>query len=300
MVPSRSSPSKRCLWKGIEARDLSDNSRETLEEFQERFIVTAAVVDPWWKLVAVNVVVVQEVSFVVFIMYIHQWILQHEKYQESLPASNRIALIEDRLAVSIQWLLGAMLVTILGIAWGQRTSTVSTTVLNSTGATTRRTNKIQQRLIDGLLLALWLQFLSASGLLRSLTASYSTDTVERLACASMLLHVVCCDYEYANSSATINSNPRDTVPSPAAEEQTPVYYSQRPVFRGGTISLNAALFATTLLTSRFRSNATSYILFLIVLVLFCYFPISRHTFHQLYPPDRHGTSTGKLSCAMAP
>ena len=52
---------------------------------------------------------------------------------------------------------------------------------------------------------------------------------------------------------------------------------------GGTISLNAAFFATVLLISRIKSNATSYAFVSSVVTLFAFYPTSRHDIARHFP-----------------
>lgn len=59
-----------------------------------------------------------------------------------------------------------------------------------------RKDKARQRMLDSLLLAVLLRF--GASVLRSCTASYSSDTVHVLTGTGFLLHVLACDYTYAN------------------------------------------------------------------------------------------------------
>lgn len=129
----------------------------------------------------------------------------------------------------------------------------------------KKSIKVRQRLVDGILLACLLRFMSS--LLRSLTASYSSDTVQTLVIAGVLLHLFACDYSYANGQE----------PLVVASRQ------KRPPFQGGTISLNAALFSTILLVSRLRSNAASFFLVCVSIVLFAFFPVTRSAICASYP-----------------
>lgn len=57
----------------------------------------------------------------------------------------------------------------------------------------------------------------------------------------------------------------------------------RPKFLGGTVSLNAAFFATVLLISRIKSNATPYAFVSSVVTLFAFYPTSRHEIARHFP-----------------
>lgn len=136
--------------------------------------------------------------------------------------------------------------------------------------TQKRSTKVRQRLVDGLLLACLLRFMSS--LLRNLTASYSSDTVQSLVIAGLLLHLFACDYSYGNGQ-----DPLVTLKGHVTNRQG------RPPFRGGTISLNAALFSTILLVSRLRSNAAAFFLVCVSICDFGFFPLSRSAISVSYP-----------------
>lgn len=186
-----------------------------------------------------------------------------------------------------------------------------------------RKTKLRQRSVDGLLLAALLRF--CAGLLRSLTASYSSDTVQSLACAGMLLHVFACDYSYANgqtklcesdegdqssgghlSPSSDNDNGGEaetTVMSKSADSTTQQRHTQqttfrgqkrrqkRPSFLGGTVSLNAALFSTTLLVSRLHSSLSAYFFVSISIVMFAFYPTTRNAVAAAYPAATSRKST---------
>ena len=128
------------------------------------------------------------------------------------------------------------------------------------------------RLSDGLFLAIMLRFIS--GVLRTLTASYSADTVYALAISWMVVHLVACDYRYANG-LLVGETGRSAPSTSSA--------CSRPPFLGGTVSLNAAFLSTALLVSRIKSNATSYAFVSSVVTLFAFYPASRHRIAGRYP-----------------
>lgn len=125
-----------------------------------------------------------------------------------------------------------------------------------------RKTKIRHRTADGIFMAVLLRFLA--GVLRTLTASYSSDTVHALAISGFVLHLLACDYAYANGVVL-----RGSVVGP-------IDATKRPVFQGGTLSLTAAFFATTLLASRLNSNVAVYIFVSSSVVLFALYPAARH------------------------
>lgn len=137
-------------------------------------------------------------------------------------------------------------------------------VLNNNPAQARvlvtRKTKVRHRTTDGLLMAVLLRFLAA--VLKTLTASFSTDTVHALAISGFGLHVLACDYSYANGII--------------ADDHLPIDTTKRPAFQGGTLSLTAAFFATTLLASRLESNLVVYIFVSASVIFFALYPAARH------------------------
>eukprot|EP00752_Nemacystus_decipiens_P007826 g6991.t1 len=85
--------------------------------------------------------------------------------------------------------------------------------------------------------------------LRTLTVSYSDDTIYALAVTLSFLHLAFHDYSYANTTASGHFQ--------------------------GTLSLNAAIFAAVLLASRLESNEKVFGLVLFALELFAFFPLAR-------------------------
>lgn len=129
-------------------------------------------------------------------------------------------------------------------------------------AANRRKRSVQ-RFADGLLLAGILRVLSS--VLRTLTASYSSDTVSALAHGGLLAHVALCDYDHANGDDD-HANDHDDDDDDGG----------RPAFRGGTVSLNAALFSTTLLASRLSSDLHAFSFVSCSVVVFAFWPAARH------------------------
>lgn len=112
--------------------------------------------------------------------------------------------------------------------------------------------------------------LLAAGL-KALTASYSSDTVHALALGGMVVHLLCCDYSYANGLiVSAHSTPGN-------------YHGQR-----GTFSLNAALFSTTLLASRLSSNSAVYLFTSASVMVFVFYPAARHSISK-QPHAPYGT-----------
>ena len=135
--------------------------------------------------------------------------------------------------------------------------------------------KAAQRIQDGALLAILLRFVAS--VIRALTASYSTDTVELLTAISMIVHLLTCDYTYANGF----SNPMDL-----GYSKTFNTAMKRPPFLGGTLSLNAAFFATVLAVSRIQDNTHAYFFVSLAIILFAFYPFTRHAISESFPPHQ--------------
>lgn len=132
------------------------------------------------------------------------------------------------------------------------------------------------RLTDASLIAATLRLLSA--VLRTLTASYSLDTVMALSVGGMIIHFFSCDYMYANGyvhDKQLKSNNNNNNNN-SEHHHFNNKHSKRSVFYGGTVSLNSSLFSTTLLASRISSNVFSYAFLSFSVVIFAFYPAVRH------------------------
>jgi Phosphatidylinositol N-acetylglucosaminyltransferase len=203
------------------------------------------------RLCANALVVVQEIALTSYLLERHNVAMLVERGQLSAKFGARI----DR---SSQLMCVALFIVVYFSSRAER------------APAQKKSIKVRQRLVDGLLLACILRFMSS--LLRSLTASYSSDTVQSLVVAGVLLHLLACDYSYANGQ-----EPLVTLKEHDTSRQ------RRPPFQGGTISLNAALFSTILLVSRLRSNAAAFFLVCVSVVLFAFFPVTRSAISASYP-----------------
>ena len=152
----------------------------------------------------------------------------------------------------------------------QQSKILSSTATTSTTATSKKTNKLHKariyyRTIDALMIAGMLRFLSS--VLRTLTASYSSNTVMALAVGGMILHMLSCDYNFANGrNQNHHSNRSIDI----------TYENGRPLFLGGTISINSVFCSAALLSSRCPTDSSSYLFFMATVVLFAYYPEARH------------------------
>mmetsp|Transcript_31950 Transcript_31950/g.52743 ORF Transcript_31950/g.52743 Transcript_31950/m.52743 type:complete len:325 (+) Transcript_31950:188-1162(+) len=141
----------------------------------------------------------------------------------------------------------------------------------------RSRQKTRTRLLDALLLAALLRLLAA--VLKTLTASYSSDTVHALAITGMIIHLLGCDYAYANGFTTgTRQHQEEPQEQSVSTATTSLLSSQQPQepFLGGTMSLNAAFFSTTLLASRLSSNWTVHLFVSSSVTIFAFYPATRH------------------------
>jgi|AntRauTorckE5430_2_1112549.scaffolds.fasta_scaffold01564_2 phosphatidylinositol glycan class C protein len=136
----------------------------------------------------------------------------------------------------------------------------------------RKRDRLHSRSIDAILIAGILRFFSS--VLRTLTASYSSDTVTALAIGGMAGSVASADYNYANGISRFSaSKQRQELSSSYGERQ-------RQKFMGGTVSINCVFFSAALLASRLPSDTVSYVFFMWTVILFAYFPEGRYLVSQ--------------------
>lgn len=219
--------SPRCLWQNsnVGSDQQQERSAETVDDLLARFSSTPPP-RPLWDLVRGSLVVGQEFALTCLLLTRHRAAMQ----------------IED----NHQWQQVASIIVlplILILLFGEQTSTPA------------------KRACDALLLAGMLRLVSS--VLRTLTASYSSDTVYALAIAGMMVHLVSCDYRYANG----HSSKKKAI-----------------------VSLNASLFSTTLLASRLSSNATVYVFVSTSVILFAFYPAARHSIAVTQSHASLGTS----------
>ena len=239
----------RRLW--LEIGDFSSTSKEESEGFDhvdtyEAIFLTYAsrpTPKPLLLLVSHSLVLGQELILTCLLLASHRVaLLEESNLSEGLLShSNQFS---NRLTPSIFFVWVAFLLV----------------VLHNKSQYSRRA-KLQHRFTDGVCMAIFLRFLSA--VLKTLTASYSSDTVHALAILGLFLHLLACDYSYANGFSNL-------------DDETIFDTKTRPAFKGGTVSLTAVFFATTLLASRLESNATVYIFICSSMTLFALFPSARY------------------------
>lgn len=235
---------RRCpyLWQETKADKLTTTERkeETVDDLIQRFSSTPHP-RSLWILIRGSLAVGQEFALTCLLLARHRIAMKHEQDRDQWRHVTSIVLVP---------------LTLLAIFYSERTASAR--------------GKFRTRVCDALLLAGILRLLSS--VLRTLTASYSSDTVYALAITGMLVHVLACDYRYANGHMRKNA-----------------------AFAGGVMSLNASLFSTTLLASRLSSNATVYVFVSTSVILFAFYPAARHTIAVTQPHAPHGTWNPKTS-----
>jgi phosphatidylinositol glycan class C protein len=149
-------------------------------------------------------------------------------------------------------------------------STLIISVVQTRFATSQQ-YQLHHRATDFALMAVLLRFLSA--VLKTLTASYSSDTVYALSIAALFLHLLACNYAYANGWS--DHKPGNNTNDDENNSETPKM-PKRPIFKGGTLSLTSVFFATALLASRLQNNVTVYVFVCFSVILFALYPAARH------------------------
>ena len=237
------------------------------------------------ELINSTLVVGQEVSLTVIILAVHREIVTYEEGTGKMSDQNALEYIVQKSSIAMLLVYASMFIITY---YNQRALSAdseddgNSADIDKDKESSQRNHKKSKkghrrkkaivRLSDGILLAVVLRVIS--GLLRSLTASYSTDTVFALAVTGMAVHLLACDYKFANGYE------KDDGSDTASITRT---HHPRPKFLGGTVSLNAAFFATVLLISRIKSNATSYAFVSSVVTLFAFYPQSRHEISRHFP-----------------
>lgn len=311
---------RRCLWReestttsaddltNHQSNDSNNNITEEEETFESirRQFVYRPVHRTFRSICSTSVVVVQEFALTSFLLARHRLVAWMEK--DGLQRRHAMEYTEKRELQQQQWymdastcvLYGALVLTVVysAVARGDRDNErhFSNAAIHGMPAQDRRTKAIQ-RSFDAALLAVLLRFSAA--VLQSLTASYSSDTVQTLSFIGMLIHLIFCDYSYANGRDSTFAKSQVDGDSARLQMPTSFWTSARPPFQGGTVSLNAAFFATTLLVSRLRSGQSVYAFVSLSVVLFSFYPSTRHTISAKFPSSHHGTFICQNSVRVA-
>lgn len=139
--------------------------------------------------------------------------------------------------------------------------------------TQRKRDRLHNRSVDAILIAGILRLLSS--VLRTLTASYSSDTITALSVLGMICSFATADYTYLNGILVMDENEK------SHHHLSTIYtQKQRPSYLGGTISINSVVFSAALLSSRLSSETTAYIFFMWTVILFAYYPEARFLVNQ--------------------
>ena len=250
------------------------------------------------ELVNFSLVVGQEVALTMFLLAAHRLIVREESTR-SIGNRRELAretlLVVDHFGRESSIAMALVYATLLVIIYynqkalnyqydeklqkdddirtiGSSIGSMSIQRKNTTQQMGSRRKKAMVRMTDAILLAAILRL--SSGIIHTLTASYSSDTVYALSVSGMIIHLLTCDYKYANG---ISSDAGENVST------LHTFAHPRPAFLGGTVSLNALFFSTSLLVSRIESNATSYAFVSLVVTLFAFYPATRHNIAGRYP-----------------
>ena len=293
-------PSSRCLWKTPSESDDDDDENdtgdslpkeglETYDSVLSTFLATPPPPKSLSTLCSNSLVVGQEFALTCLFWARHRVTVWEEELRQSSHHNNGTEYREEQQAELQERMVQSQIMALIALV-------IIAIFSNSSAAPPQpqpRAVKVQQRTTDAVLLAVLLRLLSS--VLRSLTASFSADTVESLTVAGMVIHWLTCDYSYANATASRITGSKNNTNSKRDKDKSdkgksvssstqqkgldPKFVpasSKRPVFQGGTVSLNAAFFSTTVLASRLSSNATVYIFVSSAVILFAFFPAARH------------------------
>mmetsp|Transcript_31479 Transcript_31479/g.66216 ORF Transcript_31479/g.66216 Transcript_31479/m.66216 type:complete len:373 (+) Transcript_31479:85-1203(+) len=268
-------------------KDQNNNAHD--DENTPSLIITTPPQRPLIEIINQSLVVGQEVALTVILLAVHREIVIQESQersdqQQELDMSNDNGLV-DYFTQKSSLAMMTVYATLIIIVYYNRQSSARNQQHQE------RRKRAIVRLSDGLLLAAMLRFLS--GVLRTLTASYSTDTVYTLAISGMVIHLLAADYRYADGESSVD------VVDGISSLNNSLSVHPRPPFWGGAVSLNAAFFSTVLLVSRIKSNATSYAFVSSVVTLFAFYPASRHNIAGSYPNTIRGSPCFIITFALS-
>jgi hypothetical protein len=218
-----------------------------------------------------SLVVAQEIALTIFLLTVHRVIVDEESTRsigEKRDITRETLLVVDHLSKESSIAMSLVYATLLIIVYYNQQA-----LKHQSTQTGHRRKKAMVRMTDAVLLASILRL--TSGIIHTLTASYSSDTVYALSVVGMAIHLLTCDYKYANGVSS------DADRDIASSFHT--FAHPRPAFLGGTVSLNAVFFSTALLVSRIESNASSYAFVSLAVTLFAFYPATRHNIAMIYP-----------------
>ncbi|KAL3804318.1 hypothetical protein HJC23_011246 [Cyclotella cryptica] len=234
-----------------------------------------------------SLVVGQELALTAFLLAVHRVIIHEESTRaagQHREVARQTLLVVDHLDRESSIAMVLVYATLLVIVYfNQKSLCQSTTKPHEIFQTPYNVQQGQRRkamvrMSDAILLAAILRLMS--GVIHTLTASYSSDTVYALSITGLIIHLLACDYNYANG-ISIDGDGQ----SPSLN----TFAHPRPAFLGGTVSLNAVFFSTALLVSRIQSDASSYAFVSLVVTLFAFYPATRHNIARGYPNTLWGS-----------
>ena len=283
--------SRHCLWRPFgrtshgEVGSIPAQTREKEREFDkirrtslEKILeydgadTSLTIIEPPWRSLVEfmnsSLVIGQEVALTTFLLAAHRVAVGEESMRQENDSGRKALPVGDYLDRESSVAMVLVYATLLIIVYYNQKA------LNhqSRTVTGQRRKKAMVRMTDAILLAAILRL--TSGIIQTLTAAYSSDTVYALSISGMSFHLLTCDYKYANGVAhggDWNISSLHTFAHP------------RPAFLGGTIALNAVFFSTALLVSRIESNASSYAFVSLAVTLFAFYPATRHNIARIYP-----------------
>ncbi|CAB9527764.1 phosphatidylinositol glycan anchor biosynthesis, class C [Seminavis robusta] len=292
-TPSSVSPpsQQRTCWRRDKNNSLADAAKRKDETYQSLLQEFSSTLPPKRSLTSMyrsSVTVAQEFALTCLFLARHRVVLWEDELLRHNSDHQHHELLWIQQKVNASQLLALLALILIAIFTNSRAAPPPPQT---------RKAKVLQRLVDAIFSALFLRI--QASVLQTLTASFSTDTVERLTVAGMVIHLVTCDYAYANgivnpininttadattvsSSVSSNKNNDDKLATQNKnkDDNTPSN-NKRPTFQGGTVSLNAAFFSTILLASRLSSNAQVYVFVSLAIILFAFFPAARHAISQ--------------------
>ena len=251
---------------------------------ESALVITKPPQRPLVEIINDSLVVGQEVALTIFLLAVHRVIVYEESSRGAGGRKREVAiamvLVYATLLVIVYYNQKSSHQLVTGLQQIENHSkddranaenAVSRETDPNTKATGHRRTKAMVRMTDAILLAAMLRLLS--GVIHTLTASYSSDTVYALSVSGMAIHLLACDYQYANG---VKSDGDDI-------SLLHTFAHPRPAFLGGTVSLNAAFFSTALLVSRIESDASSYAFVSLAVTLFAFYPATRHNIAGRYP-----------------
>jgi Phosphatidylinositol N-acetylglucosaminyltransferase len=289
---------QRCLWiprvktNSSTANELSADSSSYASIYQHFAFKPKTTKRSFFRYLANAIVILQEIDLSCYFFGWHRFLLLQQNdstNQITFDPHHRFLLDVSTTTMYVALLLAVIFNarSVIAIRNKNQSSQSSTTDIYK--------SKVLFRIVDAVVLALLLRYVAA--LLHDLTVSYSTDTVELLAAFSMIVHLLFCDYSYANGYQQHKSaSGREAVCNlkelrGGDQKQYQSMENHRPSFKGGTMSLNAVFFATVLLISRFEESdtvASSFIFVSLSVIFFAFYPVSRHTISITFPAHRSG------------